>query len=81
MPLNRKRRNSISTESNCRTACLGWGGRSQFDFGIKSMTLFVKKVVYSIKKYLSYFAEDTNSMRLRKRFELLFSLLDAQYPT
>jgi len=31
-PLNRKRRNSFITESNCRTACLGWGGRTQFDF-------------------------------------------------
>ena len=30
-PLNRKRRNSFITASNCRTACLGWGGRPQFD--------------------------------------------------
>ena len=30
--LNRKRRNSIITNGNCRTACLGWGGRTQFDF-------------------------------------------------
>lgn len=31
-PLNQKRRNSFITEGNCRTACLGWGGRPQFDF-------------------------------------------------
>src|SRR5664280_1693530 len=32
-PLNRKRRNSFITGSNCRTASLGWGGRTQFDLG------------------------------------------------
>jgi len=33
-PLNQKRRNSFITESNCRTACLGWGGCPQFEFSV-----------------------------------------------
>jgi hypothetical protein len=31
-PLNPKRRKLNVIHGNCRTACLGWGGRPQFDF-------------------------------------------------
>src|SRR5665647_201059 len=38
-PFNRKRRNSFITDSNCRTASLSWGGRTQFDLIEKKIRL------------------------------------------
>src|SRR5664280_2520666 len=67
-PLNRKRRNSYITSSNCRTACLGWGGRTQFDsfllhsimYGHHSVILETSSLLYLCEIEKSAFRNQFN---------------------